>query len=217
MHLSLRFIILEFIMKKFALILAMSSVFALTACSKEVTEVQKGSTVPEKINKTAPLSTNAVADITADMQLMQLLATQQEQQAGDLDQRLNAALQSNDNAAVKKLFPEFKTAIQNNLTELAKLKLKSTEVNELRKKLSEMMLTGLAMQEKLLTADAQPEHVVAEQTKLAQLQQEIAAASAHISTLISGTANMPESAAATLEDAAPVDTTSLDAAPATAE
>lgn len=207
MHLSRWFITLEFIMKKFALILAMSSVFALTACSKEVTEVQKGSTVPEKTTKTVTLTTNNANDINTDMQLMQTLAAQQERQAGDLDQRLNAALQSTDEQAIKQLFPEFKTAMQKNLLELSQLKLKSTEVHELRKKLSDLMLTGLAMQEKLLLADAHPEALAAEQAKIAQLQQELNAASAHISTIIAAQNPTPiqGSAAASTQDAAPVE------------
>lgn len=199
-------------MKKLAMIAALSSVFALTACSKEVTEVQKGSTVEVKNLKNASLSTNNAEDIQADMTSMQNLAMQQQQQAGDLDQRLNAALQSQNNDAVKQLFPEFKAAMQQNLAELSKLNLKSSEVTNIRQKMTEMMTVGLSMQEKLLDPNVQESQVQKEQARLAQLQQELAMASMQISSIITpqgpaGDAafadHAPEDAAA-LEDAAPV-------------
>lgn len=157
-------------MKKIALIVAMSSVFALTACQKEVTEVQKGSTVEVKTQK---LTTNNAVDVQADMDKIQALAMAQESKAGDLNARLTKALESANEDEVKKLFPEFKAAMLDNLNELKKIQLKSTEVTSLRNKLNEMTQLGLDLQEKLIDENVKPESLEQLQVKGAQLQQEI--------------------------------------------
>lgn len=167
-------------MKKIALIMAMSSVFALTACQKEVTEVQKGSTVEVKTQK---LTTHNAADVKADMEKIQALAMAQEQKAGDLNARLTAALESENEDDVKKLFPEFKAAMLDNLNELKTVNLKSTEVTSLRNKLNEMTHLGLELQEKLLDPNVKPESLQALQVKGAQIQQEIMAISQNIQIL----------------------------------
>lgn len=179
-------------MKKLTLILAMSSLVALTACQKEVTEVKKGSTVEVK---TQNLSTNNAADIKADMDKIQALALQQENQATDLNQRLSKALESKNEGEVKKLFPEFKTAMLNNLTALEKLQLKSQEVTELRTKLNAMTHVGLNLQEKVMDENVKPEDLQALEQQGGQLQQEIMLLSQKIQMITTGQAQNDPTAA----------------------
>ena len=181
--------LLDVIMKKLTLIVAMSSVLALTACSKEVTEVQKGTTVEVKA-KSAALTNNNVADIKADMEKIQTLALAQESKAAGLDQRLNQALQSENEDEIKKLFPEFKAAMLSNLNELKKLKLNSGEVTQLRGLLNEMTNLGLDLQEELMNGEnADPEKLQALQARAAQVQQDIIQLSQKIQMLTTPEAN----------------------------
>lgn len=180
-------------MKKFALILAMSSVVALTACQKEVTEVKKGSTVEVK---NVSLTSNNAADVQADMEKIQTLAMQQESKAGDLNQRLEQALQSQNEDEVKKLFPSFKAAMLDNLAALQQLKLQSTEVTELRQKLNDMTKVGLELQEKLIQPNVKPEDLQGLQGQGAQLQQEIMMLTQHIQQIVTG--NQPVAPADTI-------------------
>ena len=96
------------------------------------------------------------------MEKIQALAMAQEQKAGDLNARLTAALESENEDDVKKLFPEFKAAMLDNLNELKTVNLKSTEVTSLRNKLNEMTHLGLELQEKLLDPNVKPESLQAE-------------------------------------------------------
>lgn len=179
-------------MKKLTLILAMSSLVALTACQKEVTEVKKGSTVEVKAQT---LSTNNAADVKADMDKIQALALEQETQATDLNQRLAKALESKNEDEVKKLFPEFKAAMLNNLTALEKLPLKSQEVTDLRLKLNEMTHLGLKLQEKLMDENVKPEDLQTLEQQGGQLQQEIMLLSQKIQMIGSGQAQNDASTA----------------------
>ena len=197
-------------MKKLALILGMSSVLALTACSKEPTEVTKGSTVPATAQKHV-LTNNNAEHIKADMQALETLAMQQEAGATDLNQRLSQAVQAQDEAALQKLFPEFKAHMLNNLAEMKKLKLQSKEVTELRTKIDEIQKLSLSLQAMLIAENSDPQKMQELQAKGAQLQQEIMALSQNIEATLgvnSAQAAQAQSAEgpqdlATLEDAAP--------------
>ena len=206
-------------MKKLALILAMSSVLALTACSKEPTEVTKGSTLPANAQKHV-LSNDNAEHINADMKALETLAMQQEADAAELNQRLAQAVQTQDEAALQQLFPEFKAHMLDNLAEMKKLKLQSKEVVDLRGKIDEIQKISLSLQAMLIAANSDPQKMQELQAKGAQIQQEIMALSQKIETTLG--ANSAQAMAAPTSEAqaaeAPKDLANLeDAAPETAE
>lgn len=155
-------------MKKLALVALISSMAVLTACSKPVTEVKKGES-QSTAQHSAPLSSNNKADIQADVNLIQTFGMSQEQKAAPLEQRMDDAMQKQDQAALKGLFGEFRTFVEQSNQELRALKLKSSEANQLRSKMIESSLLGLEMSEILVSGSMEQ----VDQTRLQPLQEKV--------------------------------------------
>lgn len=159
-------------MKKSVLAALISAMAVLTACSKPVTEVKKGESQTSAVAHQAQsthLSTNNKTDIETDISAIQAFGMAQEQKAAPLEQRMDEAMQKQDQVALKSLFNEFRSFVEQSNNELSALKLKSTEANQLRGKMIESSLLGIEMSEILVSGSMEQ----VDQGKLQPLQEKV--------------------------------------------
>jgi hypothetical protein len=204
---------LEFFMKNLALVALITSISALSACSKPANEVKAGDKTlspasaaaiahPASSAQNAPFAVTQSNDPTAilksDIQKIQTFGAAQEQKATQLEQRMSAAVQKEDKAALKKLLPEFKAFVEQSNRDFNALTLNSTEAQQLRSKMTQSSSLGLEMSEKMLADKPDQKALQALQEKIVQSQQELMAISQEIHSKIA-----PPQAAASAAQAAP--------------
>ncbi|KAA8732092.1 hypothetical protein F4V57_10745 [Acinetobacter qingfengensis] len=174
-------------MKKLAIVALVSALTGLTACSKPVSEVKSGdkaispasaeasAVIPANQSNTIATanSTDPNAALKSDIVQIQQFGTAQEQKAADLEKRMNAAVQKQDKAALKKLLPEFKAFVSQSNSEFNKLSLISSEAKQLREKMTQSSQLGVEMSEKMLADKPDEKALQALQQKIVTTQQEL--------------------------------------------
>lgn len=182
-------------MKKIALAALITTMVALSACSKPVTPVKAGETATPVKNNTSAKQTSSTTDLQADLAAIQNFGLSQEQEASGLQQRLDAAMQAQDTAAMKALFSEFKNFVAKSNLQLSKVPLKTAEAQQLREKMLASSELSLEMSELILTAGSEENINQAEfqnlQQRAMQLQQELGAISEQIYIKLHGSAPAP--------------------------
>ena len=177
-------------MKKLTLLALVASMAAFTACSKPVTEVKQGeSAATAQVSKPVKLSTDNPTDIQADIDKLQAYGATQEQKSQELGQSMEAAMQEKNKAEIDKLFKELKAFVGKSNKELRAIELKSSEVNELRKKMIENSLISIEMSELVMQTDPEKldiEKVKPLQEKAMKAQQELITLSQAIYAKIEG-------------------------------
>lgn len=186
-------------MNKLAIVALITAASALTACSKPTTEVKPGekklANVPAAsaaVPASAPVlqasnpaqASDPYATLKADIAKIQQFGMQQQSKAGDLQKRMEEALQKQDKAGLRKLLPEFKALVNQSNSELNAIQLHSPEAQSLRSKMTTSSSLGIEMTEKMFADNPDKKTLEALQKKLIQVQQEFMAISQDISNKI---------------------------------
>lgn len=164
-------------MKKSLLASLCVAALALTACDKKTNEAPASSATTSTSTATqqvtTSLSSNNSADIKSDLDQIQMLSNRNSQEATDLQNKANQAVQKGDKATLTSTVAQMKTYINKFNQELDTLKLKSGEVNVVRDKIKESNNLGIALAETSLESSPDKQKVTELQNRAAQLQKEL--------------------------------------------
>ena len=190
-------------MKKFFSIAALAA-FILSGCAKPITEVKAGASPLPTQNLSAHIMPNSTmmantpeGALQSDITQIQQLGMQQQATAQNLQQRLEVAMQNHDQQALKQLFGEFRSLVEQNNQQLMRLNLQTPEAKTLREKMIDNSNISLQMSAEILKGDI--EHP--DMTKLAPLKQQSMQAQQELMAISQDIAHKLQPAASTLSAA----------------
>lgn len=161
-------------MKKFFSI-AVLAALVLSGCAKPITEVKAGASPLPTQNLSARIlidssmtAQTSQSALQSDIRQIEQLGMQQHATAQNLQQRLEIAMQNQDQQTLKQLFGEFRSLVEQNNQQLMRLNLHTPEAKTLREKMIDNSNISLQMSAEILKGDI--EHP--DMTALAPLKQQ---------------------------------------------
>lgn len=134
-------------MKNIALTVLCSSMLLLTACDKKVDKAESSDNVTQQ--DSSSLSTNNKSDIKADFEAIAKLSTSKSEEALKMQQD---SLNATDPAGAQNAMENNKKYFNQFNEDLSKIKLKSSEVNDIRAQMISLNKTTFEMMDQSMSA-----------------------------------------------------------------
>ena len=160
-------------MNKLITVLMCCTAVSLSAGSKQANQ-SEGEQQPQSQQIAAnKFSTNNLADIKTDTQLIDQISTKNVAKASEFQNEMMKAMQSGQADKVKQTLTSMLPFIDSFNNELAQAQLKSVEVSSLRDKLIQMNNLSLKMVEQTTATPPNPVEVKQTQEEMATLQKQL--------------------------------------------
>lgn len=156
-------------MKKLLIATLCATAFTLTACDKKPADSNTSTAAA------VSLSSNNISDMKADLERIETLSASKANEALDYQKKIVEAATQGSETAVKDVIGNLKTFMEGFNTELSALKIQSSEVDAIRKKMIEANQHNLELSESATAANPDADKITELTNKSTELQKELIA------------------------------------------